>query len=86
MKRKQLDMTKHKILKDKNIKCEAKEIFAYLYARSFNKIVDHINIGEIQNIIHITNVGFKKNLEILEKNKYLVYKYLTNGLYEYHIY
>ena len=84
--RKQLDITNHKIWKDKNINLEAKEIYAYLYSEAFDKLVAHINIGDIQNKIHITNVGFKNNLKILEKFKYLVFKEYDNGLYEYHIY
>lgn len=83
---KHLDLSKHKIWKDKNIKPEGKEIYAYLYAEAFDKVVAHINIGDIQNKIHITNVGFKNNLKILEKFKYLVFKEYDNGLYEYHIY
>ena len=83
---KHLDLSNHKIWKDKNIKPEGKEIYAYLYSETFDKLVAHINIGDIQNIIHITNVGFKNNLKILEKFKYLVFKEYDNGLYEYHIY
>lgn len=76
---KHLDLSNHKIWKDKNIKPEGKEIYAYLYSEAFDKLVAHINIGDIQNKIHITNV-------ILEKFKYLVFKEYDNGLYEYHIY
>ena len=36
-KRKQLDLTNHKIWKDRNIKPEAKEIYAYLYSEGFDK-------------------------------------------------
>ena len=83
---KHLDLSNHKIWKDKNIKTEGKEIYAYLYSEAFDKLVAHINIGDIQNKIHITNVGFKNNLKILEKFKYLIYKEYDKGLYEYHIY
>ena len=83
---KHLDLSNHKIWKDKNIKLEGKEIYAYLYSEAIDKLVAHINIGDIQNKIHITNVGFKNNLKILEKFKYLVFKEYDNGLYEYHIY
>ena len=83
---KHLDLSNHKIWKDKNIKPEGKEIYAYLYSEAFDKLVAHINIGDIQHRIHITNVGFKNNLKILEKFKYLVFKEYDNGLYEYHIY
>ena len=47
MKRK-LDLTKHKIWKDKSIKPETKEIYAYLYSQGFNKTITHVNIGDIQ--------------------------------------
>ena len=45
--RKQLDITNHKIWKDKNINLEAKEIYAYLYSQGFDKIVSHINIDQL---------------------------------------
>lgn len=83
---KHLNLSNHKIWKGKNIKPEGKKIYAYLYSEAFDKLVAHINIGDIQNKIHITNVGFKNNLKILEKFKYLVFKEYDNGLYEYHIY
>ena len=83
---KHLDLSNHKIWKDKNIKPEGKEIYAYLYSEAFDKLVAHINIVDIKNKIHITNVGFKNNLKILEKFKYLIYKEYDKGLYEYHIY
>ncbi len=81
-----LDLSKHKIWRDKNIKPEAKEIYAILHSNALDKYIAHINIGDIQNKIHITNVGFKNNLKILEKFKYLIYKEYDKGLYEYHIY
>ena len=49
---KHLDLSNHKIWKDKNIKPEGKEIYAYLYSEAFDKLVAHINIGDIQNKIH----------------------------------
>ena len=82
----QLDLTNHRIWKDKNIKAEAKEIYSYLYAEALDKVVAHISIGRIQSLFSITNVGFKNNLKLLEKYKYLVFKEYNNGLYEYHIY
>lgn len=47
-KRKQLDITDHMIWKDKNIKPETKEIFAYLYSEGFDKTISNINIGRVQ--------------------------------------
>ena len=41
---KQLDLTKHMIWKDKNIKPEAKEIYAYLYSEGFDKTINNISI------------------------------------------
>lgn len=83
----QLDLSNHKIWEDKNIKPEAKEIYAYLFTEGFEKIICHISIGRIQNELKsITNIAFRKNLRILEKYKYLVFKEYGNGLYEYHIY
>ena len=85
-KQKQLDLTKHKIWKDKRIKPEAKEIYAYLFTEGFEKTISHISIGKIQSDVKsITNVGFKKCLKILEENKYLLFKEYDRGLYEYHI-
>ncbi len=84
-KRKQLDLTNHKIWKDRNIKPEAKEIYAYLYSEGFEKTVFHFNIGDIQNYIQITNVGFRNNLKILEKLNLLIYKEYKRGMYEIHI-
>lgn len=85
MKRK-LDLTNHKIWKDKFIKAETKEIYAYLYCKGYDKMISHINIGEIQQVISITNVGFRNNLKILEKFKYIVFKEYNPGMYEIHIY
>ena len=77
----------HKERRDKNIKLEAKEIYAYLFADGFERIISHINIGRIQRELKsITNIGFRNNLKILIKYKYLVYKEYDTGLYEYHIY
>lgn len=84
--RKQLDITNHKIWKDKNINLEAKEIYAYLYSQGFDKIVSHIIIGDIQQIISISNVGLRNNMKLLEKFNYIVYREYDKGLYEYHIY
>ena len=84
--RKQLDITNHKIWKDKNINLEAKEIYAQLYAQGFDKIISHINIGDIQQVISISNVGLRNNMKLLEKFNYIVYREYDKGLYEYHIY
>lgn len=50
---KHLDISYHKIWKDKNIKpkAKAKEIFAYLYADGFERTISHLNIGDIQQTV-----------------------------------
>lgn len=82
MKKRQLDLTEHRIWKDKNIKPECKRIFNYLYSQGYDKYEFLINIGEIQPIIKIKNIGFRKNLQILEKFKYLIYREVYHGTYE----
>ena len=58
-----------------------------LFIKGFNKTISHISIGRIQHELKsITNVGFRNNLKILEKFKYLLFNEYDNGLYEYHIY
>ena len=84
-KRKQLDLTNSTIWNNKDIKPEAKKIYSYLYCMGFDRTVFHFNIGDIQNYIPITNVGFRNNLKILEKLKLLIYKEYKRGMYEIHI-
>ena len=84
--KRKLDLSKHRIWNDKNIKPETKEIYSYLYSEGFDKLIFHFNIGNIQKIYSITNVGFKNNLKILEKYKYLVFKEYAKGMYEIHVY
>ncbi|MDE6285300.1 MAG: hypothetical protein K2M17_06095 [Bacilli bacterium] len=81
-----LDISKHRVWKDRNIKPEAKEIFAYLYSEAFDRTISHISIGKVQRQIKsIKNVGFKKNLQLLEKNNYIKFIEYDTGLYEYTI-
>ena len=84
--KRQLDLTDHKIWKDKNIKPECKRIYAYLHSIGYEKSEFYINIGDIQQFIQIKNVGFRNNLKILEQLNYLVYKEFDTGMYEIHIY
>ncbi len=86
MNRRKLNLSNHRIWKDKSIKPETKEIYAYIYSQGFNRLTTHINIGDIQQTISITNIGFRKNLDILEKLKYLIYKEYDTGMYEIHLY
>ena len=65
-KRKQLDITDHMIWKDKNIKPETKEIFAYLYSEGFDKTISNINIGRVQKEVKsINDYLIKACIEIL---------------------
>lgn len=69
------------IWKDKNIPKEAKYIYSYIYAKGNERIITDINIGEIQQTIKIKNEGLRKNLELLEKLKYLVFQEYDTGMY-----
>ena len=69
------------IWKDKSIPKEAKYIYSYIYAKGNERIITDINIGEIQQIIKIKNEGLRKNLELLEKLKYLVFQEYDTGMY-----
>ncbi len=81
-----LDITSHEIWKDKNIKPEAKEIFAYLYSEGFDKIASNINIGRVQKEVKsIKNIAFRKNLQQLEKYNYIKFREYDIGLYEFTI-
>lgn len=86
MKIDQLDITDHKIWRDKRIKPETKEIYAYIYSKGFDRTITHINIGELQQVLHIKNVGLRNNLKRLEIYKYLIFKEYQTGMYEIHIY
>ena len=69
------------IWKDKRIPKETKLIYSYIYTKGFERIITDINIGEIQRVVNITNIGLRKSLQILEKLKYLIYKEYSNGMY-----
>ncbi len=73
-----------KIWKDKNINFETKLIYKILCAeQSHRSKFTSISIGRVQNHLSITNVGFKKNLQILEDNKYIKFIEYSRGLYTY---
>lgn len=56
----QLDLTDHKIWKDKNIKPEIKEIYCYLYVEGFDRDITNINIGRVQTEFKsIRNLAFR---------------------------
>lgn len=69
------------VWKDKRVPKEAKYIYSYIYSKNMNELLMDINVGELQNIIRITNTGLRKNLELLEKLKYLMYNEYSNGMY-----
>lgn len=69
------------IWKDKRIPKETKLIYSYIYTKGFERIITDINIGEIQKVVNIKNIGLRKSLELLEQLKYLIYKEYSNGMY-----
>ena len=70
-----------KLWKDSRIKFEGKVIFEYILAKGYDRLVIDLNVGEIQQTIPITNVGLLKNLEKLERYKYLTFKKYSKGMY-----
>ena len=57
--KRQLDLTNHKIWKDKNINPETKEIYFYLYVEGFDRDITNINIGRVQTEFKsIKNLAF----------------------------
>lgn len=78
-----LDLTEHKIWKDRNIKPEYKRIYSYLYQKGFDKTISfHVNVWEVQKTSHISNVGLRKCMKILEDNNYIKYIEYDRNLYE----
>ena len=72
-KNKQPELINPRIWKDKNIKFETKFIYKILCAERSNR----------SEFTSISNVGFKKNLQILEDNKYIRFNEYDRGLYVY---
>ena len=72
---------KDDIWKDKRIPKETKLVYIYIYTKGFERIITDINVGEIQRVVNITNIGLRKSLDILEKLNYLIYKEYSNGMY-----
>ena len=70
-----------RIWKDKDIKFEGKIIYNYLYTKGYDKLLIDLNVGELQQVVRISNQGLKKNLEKLEASKYLLYKEYDKGMY-----
>lgn len=84
MKLRHLEISQN-IWKDKRIPKETKLIYSYIYTKGFDRIITDINVGEIQQVINIKNIGLRKSLDILEKLKYLIYKEYSNGMYTIHL-
>lgn len=83
-KNKQLELTDNRVWQDKNIKFETKLIYKILCAeQSQRSKFTSISIGRVQKSLSISNVGFKKNLQILEDNKYIKFDEYSTGLYTY---
>lgn len=70
-----------KIWKDKRIKPEMKLVYSYLYSKGFDKYIVDLNIGELQQVVSINNVGLKKALQRLATCKYLLYNEYDKGMY-----
>ena len=69
------------VWKDKRVPKEAKYVYSYIYAKGFQKTITDLNVGEIQQTIKIKNKGLRKNLELIEKLKYLIFNEYDTGMY-----
>ena len=71
----------NEIWKDKRIRPEGKLVYAYIYSKGQNRVITDLNVGELQQVVKINNLGLKKNLDRLEKLKYIIYKEYDVGMY-----
>ena len=79
--KKQLELIDPRVWRDKNIKFETKLIYKILCAEQSQRCeFTSISIGKVQKKLSITNVGFKKNLQILEDNKYITFFFILNSI------
>ena len=69
------------IWEDKRIRPEGKLIYTYIYSKGFNRVITDLNVGELQQVVKINNLGLKKNLDKLEKLKYIIYQEYDVGMY-----
>ena len=76
----QLEVPK-RLWNDKRIKPEGKLIYSYIYSKGQDRIITDLNVGELQQVVRISNQGLKKNLIKLEYYKYLLFKEYANGMY-----
>ena len=70
-----------KVWKDKRIKPEIKLVYSYLFSKGFDKYIVDLNVGELQQVVSINNVGLKKALQILATCVYLLYNEFDKGMY-----
>jgi hypothetical protein len=70
-----------RIWKDKHIQPEGKIIYSYIYSKGFDKLLINLNVGELQQVVKINNVGLKKVLQKLESNQYLLFQEYDTGMY-----
>ena len=61
----QLEVPK-RLWNDKRIKPEGKLIYSYIYSKGQDRIITDLNVGELQQVVRISNQGLKKNLRKLE--------------------
>ena len=71
----------NKLWKDSRIKYEGKIIYGYILAKGFDRAITDLNVGELQQTVPINNIGLLKNLEKLERYKYLTFKEYSKGMY-----
>lgn len=85
-KKKQHELHDPRVWNDKSIKFETKLIYDILLSEQSTRCdYTGISIGRVQKKLSITNVGFKKSLQILEDNKYIKFREYSRGLYTYEI-
>ena len=69
MARKRLEVPP-RLWEDKNINPDGKKIFAYIYSKGYDRNILHLNVGEIQQELSITNVGLKVRRFMLVSQSY----------------
>ena len=70
------------IWQDKRIPKDAKYIYSYIYSKGFDRYIVDINIGELQQVVKITNKALRKILDnLLSLNKLKTYQEYANGMY-----
>ena len=70
-----------KIWSDKRIAPEGKLIYTYIYSKGMNRYITDINVGELQQVVKISNKGLRNYLEQLEDCKYLLQNEYSTGMY-----